>query len=200
MILQRLQSREEAGQAVRVAVVGAGQMGGAVVRQVARLPGMRVVGVCDLVLERAERAAEQAGLSAEVASREADVRALLREGRVAVSLRPEPLLPEADVLVDATGDPEEGARLALLALHGRKVLVTMNIETDATVGPILPTSAGRAVRSTPWGSGTSLLCEMVDFARTVSLEVVCAGKRGRTTGWTARPPPPPWRMRSLPGA
>lgn len=144
----------------------------------ARLSGMRVVGVCDLVPERAWGATEQAGLRPEVASTEADVRTLVRAGRVAVSSTPEPLLPEADVLVDATGDPEAGARLALLALRERKTLVTMNIETDATIGPLLAFLARSSgtVYTVGFGDEPAVLCEMVDFARTVGFEVVCAGK------------------------
>jgi predicted homoserine dehydrogenase-like protein len=178
MILERLRMREEGGQPVRVAAVGAGQMGSGVVRQVARIPGMRVVGVCDLILERAWRAAEHAGLAPEVARSEEHVRTLVREGRVALSSTPEPLLPEADVLVDATGDPEAGARLALLALHGQKTLVTMNIETDATVGPVLAflARASGSVYTVGFGDEPAVLCEMVDFARVVGFEVVCAGK------------------------
>ena len=152
-------------------------MGRGVVRQVARLAGMRVVGVCDLILERAWQAVEEAGLRPEEATGEAQVRTLVREGCVPVCSTPEPLLPEADVLVDATGDPEAGARLALLALHERKTLVTMNIETDATVGPILAflARASGSVYTVGFGDEPAVLCEMVDFARILGLEVVCAG-------------------------
>jgi len=153
-------------------------MGRGVVRQVARLAGMRVVGVCDLILERAWQAVEEAGLRPEEATGEAQVRTLVREGCVPVFSTPEPLLPEADVLVDATGDPEAGARLALLALHERKTLVTINIETDATVGPILAflARASGSVYTVGFGDEPAVRCEMVDFARILGLEVVCAGK------------------------
>ncbi len=178
MILDRLQALERDGRWIRVVVIGAGQMGSGVVRQLSRLPGFRVTGLCERVVERAFESAAEAGLSAELVNTSAEARSVAREGRVAISREVVPLVDQADVLVDATGDPEAGARLALRVLAERKVLVTMNVEMDVTVGPLLAylSRAAGVVYTVGMGDEPAVLCEMVDFARVLGFEVVCAGK------------------------
>lgn len=53
---QRLQELEAQGRPVRVAVIGAGQMGRGLVAQAAGIRGIRVVAVADVVPERAVQA------------------------------------------------------------------------------------------------------------------------------------------------
>ncbi len=179
-ILDRLHARERDGHPIRVAVVGAGQMGSGLAHQMARLPGLRLAAVCDVILDRAAAAAARAGVAAEPATCAEDVRRLLAEGRAVVA--PDALWlaqgSEVDVFVDATGEPEAAARLALAAIARRTPFVTMTVEADATVGPLLAwlaRSAG-AVYTVGAGDEPSVLCEMVEFARTIGFEVVCAGK------------------------
>ncbi|MDQ7829095.1 MAG: SAF domain-containing protein [Armatimonadota bacterium] len=178
-LLPRLQAREREGRPVRVAVVGVGQMGAGVARQVAALAGMRLVALCDVRVERALGAAEAAGLRAAVAADGAEAARLVREGRVAVTARAEGVadLP-VDVLVDATGEPEVGARLGLCALRPGRALVSLNVEADVTVGPLLGHLARRsgAVYTLAAGDEPAALGELVDEARLMGLEVICAGK------------------------
>jgi predicted homoserine dehydrogenase-like protein len=179
-VTDRLRALEHEGQPIRVAVIGAGQMGSGLVRQVAHTPGLRVAGVCDVVEARALAAAQQAGVPAEAAASPADVDRLVREGRAAISTQA-PRFTEAvavDVLLDATGDPETSAALALGAIARRRPFVTMTVETDATVGPILASMAraARTVYTVAAGDEPAVLCEMVDFAHLIGLEVICAGK------------------------
>jgi predicted homoserine dehydrogenase-like protein len=178
--LARLQSLERAGRPIRVAVIGAGQMGGGLVRQVGGLPGMRVAAVADIVIDRAASAAAAAGIPVERARAASDISRIAGAGRAAISERAGWIVdsPAIDAILDATGDPEAGARLALAAIGRRKPLITMNIEADATVGPLLAwmARAADAMYTIAAGDEPSVLCEMVDFARVVGLEVVCAGK------------------------
>ncbi len=44
MLLDRLRALERTGRSIRVAVIGAGQIGQGVIRQLARTLGMRMVG------------------------------------------------------------------------------------------------------------------------------------------------------------
>lgn len=178
--LARLHSLERAGRPIRVAVIGAGQMGSGLVRQVAGLPGMRVAAIGDIVIERAVAAAAAAGIAVEPAEEASEVARIVAAGRAAVSARAGWVVdsPAIDAVLDATGDPEAGARLALAAMGGRKPLVTMNIEADATVGPLLAwmARAADAMYTVAAGDEPSALCELVDFVRAIGLEVVCAGK------------------------
>ena len=180
MLLMRLKALEQDGRPIRVAVIGAGQMGAGLARQVAHLPGLRLAGVCDVVVERAVAAAAEAEVRAEVAGSPADARRILAEGRVALAGRADWLVeaPGIDAVLDATGDPNTGARLALAAIVSRKPFVTMNVEADATVGPLLAWMARGAgtIYTVAAGDEPSVLCEMVDFARAIGLDVICAGK------------------------
>jgi predicted homoserine dehydrogenase-like protein len=153
-------------------------MGAGVIRQLARLPGLRLTGVCERLVDRAWEATKEAGLEAEVVDAVAEAQRVVREGRVALCREVTPLLDGADVVVDATGEPEFGARLALRTLAERRVLVTMNVEMDVTVGPVLAylyRAAGVAY-TVGLGDEPAVLCEMVDYAQTLGFEVVCAGK------------------------
>ncbi len=179
-LITRLAMLERDRRPIRVAVIGAGQMGSGVVGQVARLPGLRVAGICDLDIGRALSAADRAGLAPSVADTHQDVTSLLNEGRTCVAARAEWMVdaPGIDALVDATGEPEVGARLAFAAISKRRPFITMNIEADVTVGPLLSWMARRAgiVYTVAAGDEPSVLCEMVEFARAIGLDIVCAGK------------------------
>lgn len=175
-LLQRLRDLETP---IGVAVIGTGQMGTGVVRTIARLPGFRVIGVCDLDTPRAMGAVSEAGLVVEVATGRAAPRVVER-GRVVAAADAETLLdlPQVDAVVDATGSPEMGARLALAAIARRKTLVTMNIEAEATVGPFVASVAREAgvTYTVAGGDEPSVLYELVETARLMGLEVICAGK------------------------
>src|SRR6185436_4191017 len=80
-----------------------------------------------------------------------------------------------DVIVEATGHPEAGARHAEAAIrHGRHVAM-VNKEADATVGPILKRLAdeARVVYTAVDGDQHGLLMGLVDWARRLGLEVLC---------------------------
>jgi predicted homoserine dehydrogenase-like protein len=179
-LVARLAALEKRHGPVRVAVIGAGQMGSGVVEQTSHLPGLRVAAICDLAIERARAAAERGGLPAGVADGPEDAEALMREGRTCLAAQAEWVadVPGIDVVVDATGEPEAGARLGFATISRRRPFVTMNIEADVTVGPLLAWMARRAgtVYTVAAGDEPTVLCEMIEFARAIGLEVVCAGK------------------------
>ncbi|MDQ7858866.1 MAG: SAF domain-containing protein [Armatimonadota bacterium] len=178
--VERLQALEREGRPFRVAVVGAGQMGSGLVRQVARTPGLRVAGICDVVEARAAAAAAAAGLAAAPAASVEDIGRLVRDGRTAVGTRAAWFVDAegVDVVLDATGDPEVAAALALGAIARRRPFVTMTVEADVTVGPILAWMARAAgtVYTVAAGDEPAVLCEMVDAARLMGFRIVCAGK------------------------
>ena len=45
--------------------------------------------------------------------------------------------PDIDVVIEATGDPATGIRLASAAVAHGKHIVTVNVEADALAGPLL---------------------------------------------------------------
>ena len=142
-----LQAREAAGNPIRVGVVGAGFMCQGLTNQIANsVAGMRVVAISNRKVERAAGVFRYSGF-ADVAF--ADTQRALDEA--IASERPAVtedafLLARSgliDVLVDATGSVEFGARVTLEAFKHGKDVVLLNAEIDATIGPILQTYAAK---------------------------------------------------------
>jgi len=83
-----------------------------------------------------------------------------------------------EVALEATGDPEAGARHARLAIEADKHVVMVTKETDSVVGPVLARRAaerGRVVSPVD-GDQPSLLIGLATWADVIGLEIVAAGK------------------------
>ena len=89
--------------------------------------------------------------------------------------------PAIGVVIEATGDPATGIRLALEAIRHGKHVVMVNVEADALAGPLLAARAREAgvVYSLAWGDQPALIAEHVDWARACGFKVVAAGKGTR---------------------
>jgi predicted homoserine dehydrogenase-like protein len=142
-----LKARQDAGNPIRVGVVGAGFMCQGLTNQIAHsVPGMRVAAISNRKVERAADVYRYAGYQ-DVAF--ADTQRALDDAIAAerpVVTEDAFLLARSgliDVLVDATGSVEFGARVTLEAFKHGKDVVLLNAEIDATIGPILQTYAAR---------------------------------------------------------
>ncbi len=87
-------------------------------------------------------------------------------------------LDNLDVLVEATGITEIGAKVAWNSIMNQKNIVMLNVETDVTVGVFLSRTAQNAGCIYTVASGDEPgVCKMLyDFSRTIGFEVVCLGK------------------------
>ena len=143
-----LRAREEQGNPIRVAIVGAGFMSQGLTNQIAHsTPGMRVVAVSNRKPERALQVLRYAGFDdARLVGTQSSLDAELDAGRPAAT--EDALLlcrsEHVDVVVDTTGSVEFGAHVALEAFKHGKDVVLMNAEIDATIGPILQSYARKA--------------------------------------------------------
>jgi len=142
-----LKARQDAGNPIRVGVVGAGFMCQGLTNQITHsVPGMRVVAISNRRVERAAGVYRYSGYQ-DVAF--ADTQRALDDAIAS----DRPVVTEdafllarsglVDVLVDATGSVEFGARVTLEAFKHGKDVVLLNAEIDATIGPILQTYAAR---------------------------------------------------------
>src|ERR671932_22305 len=151
---ERLLARQdEVGRPVRVALVGAGQMGRGLAAQVGRMAGLQ------LSVDQAARVVDDGG-SLTLATADAVAR-----------------LP-VDVVVDATGVPNVGAELTLASLLNGKDVVGLNVESDVTVGILfaqLARATGR-VYTIARGDEPVETKKLVDFARDLNFEIICAAK------------------------
>ena len=169
----RLEALEREDSPIRVGLVGAGQMGRGFISQVAGIPGMEVVAAADMDQERALAAFREAGSE--------PVEGLNGQpGRPAVTADALEIARSVavDVVVEATGVPEIGARVAYEAIHNGKHVVMLNVETDVTVGAVLNRMARSAgvVYTGSAGDEPGAIMELYDFARSLGFEVVAAGK------------------------
>ncbi len=188
---RRLREREYAhGRPVRIGLAGAGQMGTGFVAQVRRMTGMQIAAVADVVPGRAAAALRTVGAGAAGATPTTDVPVVEGDDpdRLAEAIwdRQAVAVPDAgllaalplDAVVDATGVPEVGAALAIASLLAGKDVAVLNVETDVTVGLLLAQVAratGR-VYTVCRGDEPAEAKLLVDFARDLAFEVVCAGK------------------------
>jgi predicted homoserine dehydrogenase-like protein len=178
---ERLLDRQAStGRPVRVGLVGAGQMGRGFVAQVRRIAGMEVVAVADLDVSRATAALQSAGIENVSTGDDPDkLGSLVEDGGTVVTTDPHVLtaLP-VDMVIDATGVPEIGAQIALRALLAGKHVGLLNVETDITVGWLLSQVAARtgAVYTLCRGDEPAEALKLVEFARDLAFDVVCAGK------------------------
>jgi predicted homoserine dehydrogenase-like protein len=167
-LLGRLQERAADGRPIGVAVVGGGVFASLYLAQALRTPGIRIVGVADLVparvRERLSGAGWPEGALAGIALTD-DAASLIAS-------------PGVDVVIEATGDAVAGVEHALMAIEGGRHVVMVNVEADALVGPLLARRAQAAgvVYTLAYGDQPALICELVEWAQVNGFEVVCAGK------------------------
>ncbi len=143
-----LRRRAEAGEPVRVGMVGAGAMGRGIALQVAHhVPGMEIVAIANRTPETAERAYREAGIEAfDRADDAAAIERAVSAGRVAVTDDASAVCDAGcvDVLLEVTGAVEFGAGVVLRAIEQGKHVVTMNAELQGTLGPLLKARADAA--------------------------------------------------------
>jgi predicted homoserine dehydrogenase-like protein len=178
----KLRERAAAGRPIRIAQIGAGKFGTMFLSQVRLTPGMHLAGLADLMPARArERLIGVGWPSAQIEAR--SLGDALKTGRTVVTDDALSLIgnPGIDVVIEATGDPVTGIRLARAAIAHGKHIVMVNVEADALAGPLLARRAREAgvVYSLAWGDQPALICEQVDWARACGFNVVAAGKGTR---------------------
>ncbi len=176
----RLAAREaETGRPLRVGLVGAGQMGRGFAAQLLRTPGVTLSAVLDVQRERAEEALAQSGLAISAAETTDQAVLAIENGEsVALGGIDELGALPLDVVVEATGVPDVGARVALQSLLGGIGIATLNVESDVTVGRLMAEVATKsdAIYSVCRGDEPVEAKILVDYARDLSFDVVCAGK------------------------
>ncbi|MCE5330138.1 NAD(P)-dependent oxidoreductase, partial [bacterium] len=87
-------------------------------------------------------------------------------------------IKEINVVIDATGKPDIGAFISFNSIINKKHVVTLNVEGDVTIGPILRKLAinSNVVYTVSAGDEPAAAKELFDFASVLNLQVVAAGK------------------------
>ena len=188
MFKQALDKRHARGKPIQVAFVGAGRMGTGAICQIGLMRGISVAVIADLSTERATRAFELSGYRREdvvVANAVGPAQDAIRQNKPVVT-QDATLVPqlEIDAVVDATGSPELGARVALQTIQARKHIIMLNVETDVVVGPILHRMAQAAgvVYTVSSGDEPGLIAEFYDRYAGLGFEIVAVGKAPSSIG------------------
>lgn len=174
-----LERRTEESGPIRIGVIGAGKFASMFLTQAVGSRGFHVVGVADIDVPKAKAALDRTGWPAErYAAPSLDAAAA--SGATAVIESADDLIahPSIEVILEVTGNPLLGAYHAVTAIDHGKHVIMVNVEADCMVGPILERRARAAgvVYSMAYGDQPALICELVDWCRTVGFDVVAAGK------------------------
>lgn len=179
----KLAKLEAEGKKIKVGLVGAGQMGKGMVSQMSLMKGMIPALVVDINLDNAVESYKLAGIKEDdivVAKNLKEVNIAMEKGKFVAADNAE-FVTKAnliDVVVDATGAPNLGARLAMDSIFNKKHIVMLNVEADVVVGPILHKMAQNAgvVYTGTAGDEPGSVKEIYDFADASGFEVLAIGK------------------------
>ena len=178
-LIQQLKARAADHKPVRVAIIGAGKFGSMYLSQVPRTPGVHLVAVIDLSPDRAKASLARVGWSEAQYSAKSLAEAS-KTGATFITDDAQAVIASdhIDMVIDSTGSPAAGVHHALLCCEYRKHIIMVNVEADVLAGPLLARRAAQAgiIYSMASGDQPALIAELVDWARTIGLEVVCAGK------------------------
>jgi predicted homoserine dehydrogenase-like protein len=177
-----LRERAANNKPVRIGQVGAGKFGTMHLAQCRWTTGMHLVGLADLMPARARERL----LGVQWEAERIDAKSLgdaILTGKTHITDNAMSLIenPDIEVIIEATGDPATGIKIALAAINAGKHIVMVNVEADALAGPLLAKRAREkgVVYSMAWGDQPALISEHIDWARSCGFEVICAGKGTR---------------------
>ncbi len=176
-----LKKRQEAGNPIRVGIVGAGFMGKGLVLQIeSAIAGMRVVAVSNRTLSEAETAFRDAGHDdIRIAATSREIEDSIRSTRPCVTENALELCKAEgiDAVIEATGEVEFGLQVVLTAISSGKHVILMNAELDAVLGPILKVKADQAgvVITNVDGDQPGVVMNLFRFVDSIGYRPVLAG-------------------------
>ncbi len=176
-----LKEREKTNNPVKVGIIGAGFMGRGTVLTIERsVPGMKVSALYNRTISRAEQGFDQANISDYMyVTSQDELDETIRSGGYTITDDPMLLCrsEELDVIIEATGEIEFGAKVTVEAINHLKHVVLMNAELDATVGPLLKTMADEkgVIVTNADGDQPGVLMNLYRFVDTIGYKPVLAG-------------------------
>ena len=180
----KLQKLEQSGTPIMTSIVGAGQMGRGLVAQMMSMSGMRPAILVSRKISSAVYAFENAGLFRDknfIVTEDVETAdKAISEGKFIASTNENlaTMCRAVHCVVEATGVPEVGARVALSAINSKKHIVMLNVEADVCVGHYLYKLANEAgvVYTGSAGDEPGAVMELYDFAKALGFEIKVIGK------------------------
>ncbi len=185
-----LQQRATMEKPIKIGVIGAGTFSSSFLAQARLTPGMQIVGIAELDLEKARQACLNAGWTNESIGFGSSTNIIndgVSRGKLLLTEYADQLIKaDLDVIIESTGVVEAGTHHAWQALDAGKHVVMVSIEADALLGYVLQQRAGERglVYSMAYGDQPAVICEMSDWARTIGVEIVCINIIGCSPAYT----------------
>jgi predicted homoserine dehydrogenase-like protein len=180
-VLRALEERAAAGNPIRVGLVGAGYAGrGFAARILRRTPGIELVAIANRTIEEAARAYREGGVDApNRVDSAADVDVAIRNRRPVITDDPTALTDAAGIeaIVEATGEVEFGAGVAVRTIDAGKHLILVNAEMDSCLGPVLKRRADAAgvILTDMAGDQPAVIMDLMAEVRMLGFRPILAG-------------------------
>lgn len=181
LIDRAMAERQQSGNPVRVALVGAGYSGKNIAYQIIQsFPGLQLVAIANRTLQTAREAYASAGVTdVRVVDSPSALEQSIRDKQYAIAEDASVLCKAEgiEVIIEATGTIEFGAGVVAQAIEYGKHIILGNVELDATLGPILKSFADRAgvIYSNSDGDEPGVAMNMIRFVRSIGLKPMVAG-------------------------
>lgn len=178
-----LEQLEKEGRPIQVAIIGIGKMGRSLVDRLLSMKGIRPSLIVNRHKEKAYDALLYLGIEKEnikeVDSIE-EFETALKENKFSITdkLDIATKSPSIQAIVEATGNPQNGAKVAYKAILNKKHIIMLNVECDSAIGPTLYKLAQEngVVYTGAAGDEPAAIIELVEFAMGLGFEVVACGK------------------------
>ena len=204
----KLVGLQNEGMKIKIGIVGVGQMGSGLLANLKEIPGMEIIAVATKDMNSTINFAKEVGykekkiiiFDTDGFSKNINLKENLLDLRKAKTIQEKieiinkvdikdkliitndvsiiPALKEIDVVIDATGKPDIGAFISFNSIVNKKHIVTLNVEGDVTIGPILRKLAisSDIVYTVSAGDEPAAIKELFDFASCANFKIVAAGK------------------------
>lgn len=179
----KLLKREQEGNTIKTGIVGAGQMGRGMVSQMVMMHGITPAIVSDIIVDNAVNAFKYAGVKDDdiaVANTLEEVNSFMEKGKYVATANAD-FISQANLVqcvIDATGVPDVGAKVATESIKNGKHVVMLNVETDIVIGPYLMDLAKKngVLYTGSAGDEPGAVMELFCFAQAMGMEVKVMGK------------------------
>lgn len=182
-LLKHLQNRQLSNNPIRVGLVGCGQMGSGMIHVTNKMPGMITQVIADIEPSRPINELANLGIGREriaITNSPEEANDAIMNGKYVICEDPLilPSVHALDGVVEATGIPEIGAKVAWHSIQNKKNIIMLNVETDVTVGYYLQQEAHKngCVYTVAAGDEPAVCNMLFEFACNLGFEVVCLGK------------------------
>lgn len=182
-IERKLKEIDKRGEAFKLAIIGAGMMGSSLIAQIQTISAMEVGVVIEHTPQKGVEALVNSGIPPEkivVTDDITEAAGANDEGKIVVSknYKLSYKLLQIRAIVDCSGRPDFGALIGQKAIQYHKHIISLNVECDSAVGPILYNQAKKAgvVYTGIDGDEPGAIMQLVDFASGLGLEILVAGK------------------------